>query len=32
VYQPDPDFVLSAGDTLVLIGPSGSASVVGAMD
>jgi voltage-gated potassium channel len=26
VYQPDPDFVLSAGDTLVLIGPSGSAS------
>jgi voltage-gated potassium channel len=32
VYQPAPDFVLAAGDTLVLIGPSGSAAVVGAMD
>ncbi len=32
VYQPDPDLVLAAGDTLVLIGPRGSASVVAAMD
>jgi len=32
VYQPAPDFVLAAGDTLVLIGPTGSASAVEAMD
>ena len=32
VYQPAPDFVLAAGDTLVLIGPSGSTSAVEAMD
>ena len=32
VYQPAPDFVLAAGDTLVLIGPRGSASAVEAMD
>jgi voltage-gated potassium channel len=32
VYQPAPDFVLEAGDTLVLIGPTGSASAVEAMD
>jgi len=32
VYQPAPDFVLAAGDTLVLIGPSGSAAAVEAMD
>jgi len=32
VYQPAPDFVLAAGDTLVLIGPTGSASAVAAMD
>ena len=32
VYQPAPDFVLASGDTLVLIGPSGSASAVEAMD
>ena len=32
VYQPAPDFVLAVGDTLVLIGPTGSASAVEAMD
>ena len=32
VYQPAPDFVLAAGDTLVLIGPTGSAAAVEAMD
>jgi voltage-gated potassium channel len=32
VYQPAPDFVLAAGDTLVLIGPTGSAASVEAMD
>ena len=32
VYQPASDFVLAAGDTLVLIGPRGSASAVEAMD
>ena len=32
LYQPSPDFVLAGGDVLVLIGPTGSASAVGAMD
>ena len=32
VYQPAPEFVLAAGDTLVLIGPTGSAAAVEAMD
>jgi len=32
VYQPAPDLVLAAGDTLVLIGPRGSAAAVEAMD
>jgi len=32
VYQPAPDFVLQAGDTLVLIGPTGSAAAVETMD
>jgi voltage-gated potassium channel len=32
VYQPASDFVLAAGDILVLIGPTGSTSAVEAMD
>jgi len=32
IYQPAPGFVLGQGDTLVLIGPSGSAAAVAAMD
>ncbi|MCP4378968.1 MAG: potassium channel protein [bacterium] len=31
LYQPAPDFVLAAGDILVLIGPSGAVSAVEAM-
>ena len=32
IYQPAPEFVLAVGDTLVLIGPTGSAAAVEAMD
>lgn len=32
IYQPAPDFELEAGDTLVLIGPNGSAALVAAME
>jgi len=32
IYQPAPDLVLAEGDTLVLIGPRGSAAAVEAMD
>jgi voltage-gated potassium channel len=32
IYQPSPDFVLETNDTLVLIGPTGSAAAVAKMD